>query len=441
MRDFMTNFGPTLGFGTEGSTYVSRWNTVIQTTYAILHGDQCPSTGLTTNWYVPGNPPTAVGTTGCSGSGTAADQYGAEAARGVFRIALDYLWYGDESTLSAQYLTPVTTQVSAVYTGSFGNLPTGCLVNSIFTDWTNNYFISGPTFTSLVIPVVTNQQTILNAAASKIGSAGTISDYYGGSWIAISTLTLNGDLGRLKTLIRSTSTGTGTTPPAPTPTPTPIPVPAPTPTPIPAKTPTPTPIPVPAPTPTPIPVKTPTPTPIPVPTPTPTPIPVPPPTPTPIPVPTPTPTPTGGTTTDCSGVGYRQAPSNGWWIAVAAPVPPNAVTIRCDTGSNMVCSYDPGWNTWTCSGGSLECVGNRYAVLASGVQCWLNPGLVVSSATETTVVTETTPTGGSVVTTTTNTGTPGWAVAILVLGALVVTLVIILALLIKFKRVADNERM
>jgi len=210
MRDFMNNYGPSLGMGTEGATYVSKWNTVITTSYKVLLADQYDTTGLTTNWYVPNQNPAIVGSTGCSGSGTPADQYGAEAARGAWRVAIDWLWYGDEDTVRpAAYLTPLVQHVYSKYTGgsNFGDLSPGGLVKSVFSNWLNqdNGFIYGPTFSALVFPVAgcTNQQAALTAGASKIAAAPSINGYYGGSWVAISTLTVNGDLAGLKSLIRA----------------------------------------------------------------------------------------------------------------------------------------------------------------------------------------------------------------------------------------------
>jgi len=211
MRDFMKNYGPALGMGTEGSSYVSKWHTLIATTYAVLLSNQCDATGLTTNWYVPNqNSPSSVGTTGCSGSGTPADQYGSEASRGVWRVAIDWLWYGDEDTKNpAAYLTPVVSHViSRKQSGGFSDLSTGCLVKSIHSSWSTLPFMYGPTFTSLVFPTSNaNQATTLASAADTLKVA-TINDYYAGSWVAISTMTLNGDLAKVKSLLRSTSVPT-----------------------------------------------------------------------------------------------------------------------------------------------------------------------------------------------------------------------------------------
>ncbi len=71
------------------------WTTLLRTTYQLAAAAQCPATGLVPNWYVPNaNDPSVPGTTGCSGSGTPAAQFGAEASRLVWRMAADYVLYG-----------------------------------------------------------------------------------------------------------------------------------------------------------------------------------------------------------------------------------------------------------------------------------------------------------------------------------------------------------
>ncbi|CAK9110215.1 unnamed protein product, partial [Durusdinium trenchii] len=74
-----------------------------------------------------------------------------------------------------------------------------CLVNSIHPSWSWNMFMAGPTFTSLVCPSNSvdevRQQALIDAAGARVASKG-INDYYSGSWVAISTITLNGDLRR-----------------------------------------------------------------------------------------------------------------------------------------------------------------------------------------------------------------------------------------------------
>merc|ERR1719382_1363289 len=101
--------------------------------------------------------------------------------------------------------------------------------------------MAGPTFSSLVSPAATipstRQQALIDAAGAHVASF-QINDYYSGSWVAIATMTLNGDLSRAAA--RAGLTG-------PTPAPTPAPTSAPTPAPTPAPTVLPTSAPTPAP--------------------------------------------------------------------------------------------------------------------------------------------------------------------------------------------------
>lgn len=214
-RNYMRDFSSTLNHGTQGSSYVAGWNTLISTTYAILNSAQCSTTGLTPNWYVPNrNTPSLLGSTSCSGSGTPSAQFGAEASRGIWRIALDNIWFTESAAQSGLYLDRVNNHLLRKFVnGNFGSLDTGCLVTSIFANWQSEAFIFGPTFTSLVKSTGANQQTALNRAGSIIGGA-TISSYYAGSWVAISTLTLSGDIAKSASLVN------GGTAPSPVTTPT-----------------------------------------------------------------------------------------------------------------------------------------------------------------------------------------------------------------------------
>eukprot|EP01126_Amoeba_proteus_P019361 TRINITY_DN1997_c0_g1_i18.p1 TRINITY_DN1997_c0_g1~~TRINITY_DN1997_c0_g1_i18.p1 ORF type:complete len:685 (+),score=147.18 TRINITY_DN1997_c0_g1_i18:1414-3468(+) len=414
IRDYMKNWSSTLGFGAEGTSYLTKWNLVINTTYDILNADQCKTTGLTTNWYVPNANPALVGSTGCSGSGTPASEYGAEASRGVWRVTIDWLWYSDEDTIRpARYLDPVARHLISKNTGgtTFNNLDTGCLVTSILSPWSTFGFMYGPTFSSLVYPTqLANQTSVLNAAASILSSA-TISDYYAGSWIAIATMTLNGDLARLKPLLRGTTTTT-------TPTPTSSPPTTPSPT-TPTSATSPTKIPTPATSSTKIPTPTTSSTKIPTPATSSTKIPTPATSSTKIPTPatpptTSTPSPTTGS---CLGVAYRQAPANGWWVAVVAPAPPSTLTVKCGTGPNMICTYDSGWRTWSCNHGGLECVGTRTAVLGN-LNCVLSviiPAVNVEAVDE--IDTNADPSDDGLV-------IPVWAIVIIaVVGTIIVVAV------------------
>ena len=157
------------------------------------------------------------GTTGCSGSGTPADEFGSEASRTVWRVALDALWYEDSAAVSFNDRASVQVATKLAQYGVNGcsspsscealRLDTGCLVASIHVDWLWNAFMLGPASTALTVPLsaacaadAARQQLALDNAAGIL-SQQSITDYYSGSWIAIATLTLTGDLPRLAPLV------------------------------------------------------------------------------------------------------------------------------------------------------------------------------------------------------------------------------------------------
>jgi hypothetical protein len=158
MRDFMNQFGSQLGFS-DGASFVSLWNQVIDTSYAVLSSAQCSTTGLIPNWYVPNSNPSVVGSTGCSGSGTPSAEFGSEASRTVWRVALDYIWTKDARAKA--FLSRMGPMVASKFATN-SDLSTGCLVQSVHSSWLTNAFIYGPTLTSLVNPhsAIANQLTL-----------------------------------------------------------------------------------------------------------------------------------------------------------------------------------------------------------------------------------------------------------------------------------------
>jgi len=268
MEDFDNEFGAS---SSEGDEYKSKWDTVIDTSYKMFRAVQCPSTGLITNWakiFEAGEQLTA--STGFSGSGTPGAQYGSEASRGVWRVALDYLLFPSEaSSAAAPFLRLVTTQLETKESsGSWSDnldIDETCLVESIHASWSWNMFMAGPTFSALVSPAGLSegrQQQLADSAGVRVASK-SIQDYYSGSWIVISTMTLNGDLSKaafnagltssvLTTTASTTtpfvdrtttSTSTSSATPAPSPTPNVSPVPSPAPSPMPMPDPAPMPVP------------------------------------------------------------------------------------------------------------------------------------------------------------------------------------------------------
>jgi len=205
-------------------------------------------------------------------------------------------------------------------------------------------FICGPTFTALIKPVSGKSSTsALSAAAGKLNNFGVINDYYGGSWVAISTLTLNGDLYKARSLVQSSGSPPSTTP-KPTVTPPPSTTPKPTVTPPPTTTPKPTV--TPPPTTTPKPTATPKPT-----TPKPTPV-----------------------TTTCS----LESGTNDYWIELSTgdTTGNQNVSVSCTGKTGILCKWQYG--KYTCDTLGYSCTTSRKATI-NGACCPLDTG--VSCAT------------------------------------------------------------
>lgn len=308
MRDWMTSYS-----GSSDSRY--NWNALISTTYRILLANQCSNTGLVTNWYVPNkNDPSSVGTTSCSGSGTPAAEYGSEASRTIWRVAIDWIFTRDPNAkIFLSRLVRTAEQGWRTKT----DLPKGCLVNSIHPGWTTSAFLYGPTLTSLILrdSTISTQQTSLNSACSSLYQQ-SMTAYYDGSWAMLSFMTLNGDLAKIKPLL------TGAAPPPVAPTaPKPVPV-------------------------------------------TPRPVPVTPTAPKPVPV----------AAGSCTNVKYGGNPGDPYFVPLYAPSTAKAVSLKCPNGASYPCKYDSSWQRWTCSPTS-SCPAPRQAIV-DGTTCQLDVNVV-----------------------------------------------------------------
>ncbi|CAE8684030.1 unnamed protein product, partial [Polarella glacialis] len=212
---------------TEGDDFSTKWDVVIATSYKMFAADQCPSTGLITNWAevsesADGQSLTA--TTGFSGSGTPGAEFGSEASRGFWRVALDYLLFPEAAADASSFLSPLAAHLETKEEdGNWADsldLDSSCLVQSVHASWSWNMFMAGPTFASLVCPAImsaTRQQQVIDSAGSRV-AMGAINDYYSGSWVAISTMTLNGDIAKAAAkagLLGTTPTSTTVTTAAP----------------------------------------------------------------------------------------------------------------------------------------------------------------------------------------------------------------------------------
>jgi len=180
------------------------WTKLIDTSHEVLRAVQCSNDGaLVPNWATIGVSGGKIVHTGgsFSGSGTPQYEYGAEAARTTFRVALDAAFYPEKSSEWSPYLSSFNWRMdSGFQNGSFSsNTFSSCRgpntkqnIN-MFGSWQNNEFITGPTYSTLIAAStdITNAEAMIDAAGEILGQS-LPGSYYPRSWAMIGNLMLNG---------------------------------------------------------------------------------------------------------------------------------------------------------------------------------------------------------------------------------------------------------
>jgi len=242
MRDFHVNFPanerdyvlPHFGSG----SLEDHWNNLIETSYGAITASQCPDQGMVPNWStvdIVGNGIQHTGGT-FSGSGTPQWEYGAEAGRTTWRVAVDAVLYPNEMNDAAEpYLRPLLATLNDGYDPNLSvnekyfdsNTFTSCqlpsvteTITSFSGGWVWNAFVFAPTVSSLVVPIQgvpeATQQDMIDKTGSVLATAIPPS-YYHRCWTVIAILTLNGAIESAGKLLDSVD------PPSPvSPTPPPI---------------------------------------------------------------------------------------------------------------------------------------------------------------------------------------------------------------------------
>merc|ERR1712190_252824 len=232
MRDFHLSYDgsrnyamPTFG---DNLDLADKWNMLIDTTYKFYGTTQCADTGVVPNWALvrevdSQNLDKQSGS--FSGSGTPQYEFGAEASRTMWRVALDALLYPNEASVaSGDFLNPVHQKLNEGFDG-VGNwadntLQTCSYVTSIFNSWRYNGFIFGPVYSTLAVKATSmttsEQQKLVNAACGLVGNIPNSASYYSKSWQVISMMTLNGDAAKVGALLRGETQSNNPTPISPT---------------------------------------------------------------------------------------------------------------------------------------------------------------------------------------------------------------------------------
>eukprot|EP00751_Fragilariopsis_kerguelensis_P049350 CAMPEP_0171042718 /NCGR_PEP_ID=MMETSP0736-20130129/46518_1 /TAXON_ID=186038 /ORGANISM="Fragilariopsis kerguelensis, Strain L26-C5" /LENGTH=663 /DNA_ID=CAMNT_0011491445 /DNA_START=22 /DNA_END=2012 /DNA_ORIENTATION=+ len=107
MKDYQKSFPNNLRVG-YNAVPQSEWTKLINTSHDVLRAVQCSNDGaLVPNWATMGVSGGKIVHTGggFSGSGTSQYEYGAEAARTTFRVALDAAFYPEKSSEWSPYLS------------------------------------------------------------------------------------------------------------------------------------------------------------------------------------------------------------------------------------------------------------------------------------------------------------------------------------------------
>merc|ERR1719387_477668 len=206
MKDYQKNFPNNLRKGYSAVSQ-SNWKKLIDTSHEVLRAVQCSNDGaLVPNWATIGldNGGEIKHSGGSfSDSGTPQYEYGAEAARTTFRVALDAAFFPEKSSEWSPYLSSFNWRLDGGYrNGSFSSgtfqscrgPQTNQNIN-MFGGWLNknNEFISGPTFTALIAASsdIGNAEAMIDSAGSKMAQS-LPDSYYPRSWAMISNLMLNG---------------------------------------------------------------------------------------------------------------------------------------------------------------------------------------------------------------------------------------------------------
>merc|ERR1719266_1003155 len=124
MRDFQSSI-TSRSYSLPSFVKPDSWNMLIDTSYKFLATTQCPDTGLVPTWALVREVDSlslAKQSGSFSGSGTPQYEFGAEASRTMWRVAIDSVLYPEESKLQAgDFLDPVHSKLNEGYNDNMSN--------------------------------------------------------------------------------------------------------------------------------------------------------------------------------------------------------------------------------------------------------------------------------------------------------------------------------
>ena len=205
MKDYQNAFPNNDRNGYSGIAE-GEWDKLINTSHEFMRAVQCSGDGaLVPNWAtitVDGSGKIIHTGGSFSGSGTPQYEYGSEAARTTFRVALDAAFYPENSSEWSPYLSQFNWRLDGSFqngsfsSSAFPSCPGPDTTQNIymFGDWQSNAFIYGPTYSALIAASsdIGNADAMIDAAGKILEETPLPSSYYPRSWTMIANLMLNG---------------------------------------------------------------------------------------------------------------------------------------------------------------------------------------------------------------------------------------------------------
>jgi hypothetical protein len=126
MLDYQINFpnADRTYYLANKSTLATDWGRLIKTSYAVLSAVQCADQGIVPNWATIGIATGEIVSTNgdFSGSGTPQNEFGAEASRTIWRVALDAAVYPELMQANAgPFMNPLLNTLYAGYSPTLAN--------------------------------------------------------------------------------------------------------------------------------------------------------------------------------------------------------------------------------------------------------------------------------------------------------------------------------
>ena len=185
-------------FATQVSSQASTWNSAVTGAYTLLNANRNTTTGLVSNWSDQNG-----AANGCNGS----NEYGYDACRNPWRMAVDVLWTGN-STAQTNFCIPIASYVNGKGASNAG----GPVAQSGGSGTVNATFVS--TYAAGICGATSTYQSIMNSMYTQTVNTVDGSGYFGNTLRVISLFVQTGNFWNPSTLTTSSVTASLTSPTA-----------------------------------------------------------------------------------------------------------------------------------------------------------------------------------------------------------------------------------